>query len=443
MLASLPRDAPCSQAAERNEVDCCDILLEAGASPLAANHRRECPLFIAALKGHDLAVQSLLRFMSVPNPTEADNSQGRASPELAVAELKATPEDMDDDEDPDCDLPFELRALRNHHPDCLTDVASDEDLLTTSKPSEPSVGNKLNPSAVAWTPNPVASFSASAGAATNAETCTPVSMQEGDLGSAGAAKVASLCANDPGKGVVIMRGLPGSGKSSTVDQLVRACEAVDKTVAVCSADAFFTKQGKYRFNAKKLGEAHAASFANFKAALQDPGVHHVIVDNTNSKCWEFKHYVDAAQDHGAKVRIVEMQCDSEEQARKLGARNRHSVPKKAVLALFRRWESHDEALMIDPLAPMTPMGPTTTILSEDEDVQAVMHRHAAMEKREVSEANTGQRDQQRREALQKPEEQVAQDPAMTPIDPLSEAGTSDGDGEWPPGILSFCNHIRF
>merc|ERR1719453_2655408 len=80
---------------------------------------------------------------------------------------------------------------------------------------------------------------------------------------------------------------------------------------------------------------------------------------------------------------------------------------------------------------MTPMGPTTTTLSEEEDVQAVMHRHAAMEKREVSEANTGQRDQQRREALQKPEEQVAQDPAMTPIDPLSEAGTSDGDGFSP------------
>ncbi len=52
----------------------------------------------------------------------------------------------------------------------------------------------------------------------------------------------------------LMRGLPGSGKSTLVNILKRL---YSKSVVVCSADNYFLdSQGVYNFNRDKIGEAH-------------------------------------------------------------------------------------------------------------------------------------------------------------------------------------------
>lgn len=78
---------------------------------------------------------------------------------------------------------------------------------------------------------------------------------------------------------VIMRGLPGSGKSFVANQIIEETVKNPKDHIV-SADHFFIRGGRYLFEASKLGQAHETAQKMFaqKASL---GYSPLIVDNTN------------------------------------------------------------------------------------------------------------------------------------------------------------------
>jgi tRNA uridine 5-carbamoylmethylation protein Kti12 len=145
------------------------------------------------------------------------------------------------------------------------------------------------------------------------------------------------------KYVKILRGIPGSGKSTFAQSLVgnnlaRSCGLAGGTVVV-SADDFFMVNGKYQFDATKLGAAHATCFNKFQDALEDPNVTTVIVDNTNTTVKEMAKYVEAA--HGSdneniEITIVKVVCDPEIAAK----RNSHGVPVDKVLSMWQRMESN-------------------------------------------------------------------------------------------------------
>ena len=57
--------------------------------------------------------------------------------------------------------------------------------------------------------------------------------------------------------IFIMRGLPGSGKSTIVKSMKNVYGHFDShKIAVCSADAYFMKNGFYKFDASKLNDSH-------------------------------------------------------------------------------------------------------------------------------------------------------------------------------------------
>ena len=61
-----------------------------------------------------------------------------------------------------------------------------------------------------------------------------------------------------GYNLYIMRGLPGSGKSSLSNQILQAYQNNGKKAFISSADDFFVNQhtGRYIFDASRLEEAH-------------------------------------------------------------------------------------------------------------------------------------------------------------------------------------------
>ena len=102
--------------------------------------------------------------------------------------------------------------------------------------------------------------------------------------------------------VLIIRGIPGSGKSALAKALYFS--ATKGTAAYCEADKYFyNSDGEYNYDPSKLDEAHTECFKEFKLALAC-GSSLVIVSNTSTRFREFKRYIDAAEIAGYKVHIV-------------------------------------------------------------------------------------------------------------------------------------------
>jgi len=110
----------------------------------------------------------------------------------------------------------------------------------------------------------------------------------------------------PEKIAIIMRGLPGSGKSWTARALARTLKALTgQAPVVVSADDYFVgEDGVYRYVPHEQGEAHKQCLRRFMEATASGEV--VVVDNTNTSAHELSPYVGIAGVHDYTVHVVEM-----------------------------------------------------------------------------------------------------------------------------------------
>ena len=134
------------------------------------------------------------------------------------------------------------------------------------------------------------------------------------------------------KRLVILRGLPGSGKSTYIRQHLNGPDVV-----VCSADDFFiSEEGEYIFDPSQLPMAHGK--CQEKALLAMDGcAHHIVIDNTNTTHGEFYLYRVVAKLYGYTVEVHDL-FDAGLTDAELAARNRHGVPEIAIAAMRGRWE---------------------------------------------------------------------------------------------------------
>lgn len=119
--------------------------------------------------------------------------------------------------------------------------------------------------------------------------------------------------------VVILQGAPGAGKSTWI------AANVPSTAVVVSADHYFMRDGEYRFDASKLGEAHAQCMRRFVEEITDATAF-LVVDNTSPRVSDLSPYYSVARAFGAEVTIVRVLCDPDLAAQ----RNTHGVPIEAV-----------------------------------------------------------------------------------------------------------------
>jgi len=101
--------------------------------------------------------------------------------------------------------------------------------------------------------------------------------------------------------VIIMRGLPGSGKDYWIKHNL-------KNPKVCSADDFFTHNSEYIFDHSRLPEAHGTCLLAFIEAVED-GIKYefngsLVVNNTNVSALQMAPYVAIAMAYDIAVRIV-------------------------------------------------------------------------------------------------------------------------------------------
>lgn len=127
------------------------------------------------------------------------------------------------------------------------------------------------------------------------------------------------------KTVYILRGLPGSGKSSFADTLFSKMDAV----IVSADDHMVNDNGDYEFSADILGECHAQCKRDYKKSieLEWPVI---VVDNPNTKMWEFSWYMKYAEEHGYKVVTLIVENYH-------GGSSKHDVPDEKIEEMRERF----------------------------------------------------------------------------------------------------------
>ena len=139
------------------------------------------------------------------------------------------------------------------------------------------------------------------------------------------------------KYLLVMRGLPGGGKSTIAERILKKFMNIyNTTVCKCSADSYFTDdQGNYNFDHTKLGKAHGA--CKWKAATaMRKGVGLVVIDNTNTTRREVKPYLEMAKEHGYLVRQLTVGGTSDGDIITYMERGLHNVPAESMRKMATR-----------------------------------------------------------------------------------------------------------
>lgn len=136
--------------------------------------------------------------------------------------------------------------------------------------------------------------------------------------------------------MVIMRGLPGSGKSTAAKKLGGNIFSTDDQIIAMN-------NGVYKFNPSQIKEAHARNLQSVITAMNTDRPNQIIVDNTNIQQWEYAPYVEAAKKAGYNVTYVEFDPSnlSDAELKQLAKRNTHNVPEAVIRQMKSRWESRD------------------------------------------------------------------------------------------------------
>lgn len=120
--------------------------------------------------------------------------------------------------------------------------------------------------------------------------------------------------------LLLVRGLPGSGKTTFANQFPDRVHY--------ETDMYFTNSdGVYNWDGSQLGRAHKWCQDSTREALRSGDS--VVVSNTFTKKWEMEAYFEMAKELGVSVSVVEM-------PNRYG--NIHGVSEEHIAKMKARWE---------------------------------------------------------------------------------------------------------
>ncbi|NXB19654.1 N4BP2 protein, partial [Rhagologus leucostigma] len=136
-----------------------------------------------------------------------------------------------------------------------------------------------------------------------------------------------------GQVLVLLRGVPGSGKSYLARNLLED----NPGGIILSTDDYFYKHGQYHYDPDCLGEAHDWNRKRAKEAFE-MRISPIIIDNTNIQAWEMKPYVTLAQQFKYKIMFREPDTWWKFKPKELERRNIHGVSKEKIKRMLERYE---------------------------------------------------------------------------------------------------------
>lgn len=133
----------------------------------------------------------------------------------------------------------------------------------------------------------------------------------------------------PNQELIIMRGIPGAGKSTEAEKLVGegVIHSTDTLIEATGDYKAFFEDMIEKENFGPLHEMHKNNLNNAKKSMED-GITPIVIDNTNIKAWEPKAFVEHALKLGydeKNIKFVDV-GDGGCTAEQLAERNTHGVP---------------------------------------------------------------------------------------------------------------------
>lgn len=139
--------------------------------------------------------------------------------------------------------------------------------------------------------------------------------------------------------MIIVRGLPGSGKSYFVDTLVGYLD--DSFVVISSDDNITDRYGYYLFNREYLGLSHKLSQLKCEEACKQ-SIRTIIIDNTNTTFKEMKPYIELAKKYNYEIELKVTETSWAFDVEECYKRNYHSVSKDVIQTMKNRFQSNDK-----------------------------------------------------------------------------------------------------
>lgn len=149
--------------------------------------------------------------------------------------------------------------------------------------------------------------------------------------------------NESQKIAVIVRGVPGSGKSSFIELLKSANSKID----IHSIDNLHKDdKGNFLWDEEHSERLYTLNFANFviSCSLSQPVV---VCDAINIKISDFQKHIDIAELYGYIVYVVTPTPPSPEQSSK---RNKHHTSALQAREMYKQWEDWPTKTMLKELS---------------------------------------------------------------------------------------------
>ena len=131
--------------------------------------------------------------------------------------------------------------------------------------------------------------------------------------------------------ITVIRGLPGSGKTSYAQELAKQTGAI-----LIEPDAFVTVDGKYRYDPARWGKARylARQIMRLIATTQESDIIYADVQPTRREVADMLRDIGQYAP-GIRYRVIDMPPITLEESRK---RNRHNVRIEDLERMIARWE---------------------------------------------------------------------------------------------------------
>ncbi len=135
----------------------------------------------------------------------------------------------------------------------------------------------------------------------------------------------------PEKMLIIIRGLPSSGKSTLAKLLL-----LGGGETICSDDYMTTPDGEYHFSRSGFVEAHRLCQQDCEALMQG-AVSPIILHNNMGEAWEAEVYFKLATSYGYSTMVLNL-YDSGLNDSELCARSLHGMPQHLIQKVRQKWD---------------------------------------------------------------------------------------------------------